>query len=159
VNTSALAATCVLESGCQNVSGTGLAQGAFQMQPATYNEMIQKALAEDPTLASSIVPGTAGMTDPATEAIAAAEYLKTGAQALQTADISNPTVLDVRSYYNFGSKYGATVANADDSQTMSSILPGNYLSSNGIPAGETVGQWRASVSSKVGTAASQPVLT
>jgi hypothetical protein len=158
VNASALAATCVLESGCQNVSGSGLAQGAFQMQPATYNEMMQKALAADPSLASSIVPGAAGLTDPATEAIAAAEYLKTGAQALEAANITNPTVLDVRSYYNFGGTYGATVASAPDSQTMSSILPANFLSANGITSGETVGQWRSSVSAKIGNAASQQVL-
>jgi hypothetical protein len=159
VNASALAATCVLESGCQNISGSGLAQGAFQMQPGTFNEMMQNALAADPSLASTIVPGAAGMTDPATEAIAAAEYLKTGAQALEADDISNPTVLDVRGYYNFGAKYGAQIADADGGQTMSSILPANYLSANAITPNETVDQWRASVSAKIGNAASQPVLT
>jgi hypothetical protein len=159
VNASALAATCVLESGCQNISGSGLAQGAFQMQPGTFNDMMQKALAADPSLASTIVPGVAGMTDPATEAIAAAEYLKTGAQALEADDISNPTVLDARGYYNFGAKYGAQIADADGSQTMSSILPANYLSANAITPNETVDQWRASVSAKIGNAAGQSVLT
>jgi hypothetical protein len=129
------------------------------MQPATFNEMMQKALAADPSLAANIVSGPAGMTDPATEAIAAAEYLKTGAQALEAADISNPTVLDVRGYYNFGAKYGAQIADADGSQTMSSILPATYLSANAITPNETVDQWRSSVSAKIGNAAGQSVLT
>jgi hypothetical protein len=41
------------------------------MMSATYNSMISAALAQNPGLASSIVPGAAGMVDPATESIAA----------------------------------------------------------------------------------------
>jgi len=101
VNASALAATCVLESGCQNVSGSG-AQGVFQMYPAAYQEGLQAALAANPQLASQIVQGSAGMNDPVTEAIAAAGYQMLAVQSLQSAGISNPTVLDARSYYEFG---------------------------------------------------------
>ena len=39
---SALAATCVLESGCQNVGGSGSIAGAFQMTSATYTAMIKR---------------------------------------------------------------------------------------------------------------------
>ncbi len=59
VNPSALAATCVLGSGCQNVGGSG-AQGVFQMYPAAFNEGLQTALAANPSLASQIVQGNAG---------------------------------------------------------------------------------------------------
>jgi hypothetical protein len=79
VNPSAVAATCEVESGCQNVAGTGSITGAFQMSAATYESSIAAALAQDPSLAADIVPGPAGQSDPATEAIAAAEYLKEGA--------------------------------------------------------------------------------
>lgn len=163
VNPSALAATCVLESGCKNVGsgGSSSATGAFQMMSATYNSMISAALAQNPGLASSIVPGAAGMIDPATESIAASEYLLQGAQTLQSAGISDPTVLQVRGYYNFGPGYAAQLASAPDDEPIANVLSGmsqSALTANGIAAGETVGQWRSAVSAKLGTAANQSVL-
>ena len=50
VNPSALAATCVVESGCQNVGGSGTVAGAFQMTASTYTAMINAALAQNPSL-------------------------------------------------------------------------------------------------------------
>ena len=163
VNPSALAATCVIESGCQNsvLSSASSAAGAFQMMPATYYSSLNAALAQNPGLASTIVSGAAGMTDPATESIAASEYLLQAAQTLQANGISSPTVLDVRGYYNFGPVNGANLANAQDSDLMGNVLAGisaSTLAANGITPGETVGQWRASVAAKVGNAAGQPVL-
>jgi len=161
VNPSALAATCVIESGCQNVGGTGTVAGAFQMTASTYTAMINAALAQNPSLANTIVPGLAGQMDPATESIAASEYLLQGAEYLQNQGISNPTVLDVRGYYNFGPQGGAQIASASPDQTMASVLTGYSaatLARNGITPGETVAQWQASVSSKIGNAASQSVL-
>jgi hypothetical protein len=161
VNASALAATCVVESGCQNVSGSGSITGAFQMTSATYTSSLNAALAEDPSLASNIVPGLAGQSDPATQAIAAAEYLKQAAQSLQSNGVSNPTILDVRGYYNFGPS-GAALSTADGNATMASVLTNTSaatLAANGITPGETVAQWRTSVSSKIGSAASASVLT
>jgi len=160
VNPSALAATCVVESGCQNVAGSGTVAGAFQMTASTYTAMINAALAQNPALASQIVPGLAGQMDPATESIAASEYLLQGAQYLQANGVSDPTVLDVRGYYNFGPAGGAAIANASPDATMSSVLY-NYsaatLASNGVTPGETVAQWQASVAAKIGNASTQPV--
>jgi len=48
------------------------------MMPATFTAMINAAVAQNSNLASQIVPGLAGMTDPATESIAASEYLLQG---------------------------------------------------------------------------------
>lgn len=161
VNASALAATCVMESGCQNVSGTGTITGAFQMTAATYQSSLAAALAQDPSLAADIVPGLAGQSDPATQAIAAAAYLKQGAQYLQNNGISSPTALDARGYYNFGPANGANLAQANDSQLMSSAMPSissTTLANNGISPSETVGQWRAGVAAKMGSAANQSVL-
>ena len=161
VNPSALAATCVVESGCQNVGGSGTVAGAFQMTASPYTAMITAALEQNPSLASQIVPGLAGQMDPATESIAASQYLLQGAQYLQNQGISDPTVLDVRGYYNFGPQGGAQIASASPDQTMASVLTGYSqatLAKNGITPGETVGQWQASVSSKIGNAASQSVL-
>jgi hypothetical protein len=162
VNPSALAATCVIESGCQNVGGSGSIAGAFQMSASTYTAMINQAVANDPSLASQIVPGLAGQMDPATESIAASEYLTQGAQALQNAGISEPTVLQVRGYYNFGPTNGVNLATADPSAPIVSVLQNvsaTTLTANGITSGETVGQWQAQVAAKIGNAASQPVLT
>lgn len=163
VNPSALAATCVLESGCSQPSGgSGGAQGVFQMFPAAYQEGLAAALAANPQLASQIVQGSTGMLDPTTEAIAASGYLMQANQYLQAQGISNPSVLDVRGYYNFGPSAGAQIANASDSQSMAAILSNlspSQLAANGISPGETVGQWKASVSSKIGNAAGQSVLT
>ena len=97
LNPTALAATCVMESGCGANVGGGGAQGVFQMFPAAYQEGLQTALVANPQLASQIVQGSAGMNDPTTEAIAASGYLMQANQTLQSDGISNPTVMDARS--------------------------------------------------------------
>jgi hypothetical protein len=163
VNASALAATCVVESGCgANVASGSGAQGVFQMYAAAYQEGLQTALAANPALASQIVQGSTGMSDPTTEAIAASGYLMQANTALQNAGISNPTVLDARAYYNFGPSNGIQLASASPSQTMAEAMPNvsqSTLSANGITPGETVAQWQASVTSKIGNAAIQTVLS
>ena len=161
VNASALAATCVVESGCQNVGGSGSVTGAFQMTAATYNATLQQAVAQNPQLASQVVFGQAGQMNPVSESIAASEYLAQGAQFLQNNGISNPTVVDVRGYYNFGPAGGAAVANAPPDATMASVLsmyPASVLVADGVTPGETVSQWHASIAAKIGTAANQSVL-
>ena len=162
VNPSALAATCVIESGCQNMGGTGTISGAFQMSAATYQASLAAALRQDPNLGANIVPGLAGQNDPATESIAAAEYLSQGARSLENDGISSPTVLDVRGYYNFGPQGGDAIAGAQDSDSMATVLSmysPSQLQQNGITPGETVGQWRSSVAAKIGNTANQSVLT
>ena len=85
VSATALAATCVMESNCQNVgaSGGGSASGAFQMINSTYTADINGALAYDPAISGSIVSGLAGQMDPTTEAYAASYELRTDALALE----------------------------------------------------------------------------
>jgi len=162
VNPSALAATCVLESGCSSPSGGSGAQGVFQMYPGAFQEGLQTALAADPSLASQIVQGSAGMNDPTTEAIAASGYLMQAAQSLANAGISDPTVLQARGYYNFGPTNGVALASASPDETMAQAMPNvsqSTLSANGVTPGETVGQWQAGVSAKIGNAANQSVLS
>ena len=163
VNPSAIAATCMLESGCQSLGALegSTVSGAFQMTDSTYKADIGSALAQNPTLAGTIDTSLAGKMDPANQAIAAAQELKNAANALRAAGIPNPTVLDTRGYYNFGPGYGVTLATATDDQLMSALLTKysvGQLSSNGIGLTTTVGQWRQSVSAKIGGAAAQQVL-
>jgi hypothetical protein len=159
LNPSALAATCVIESGCgANVGDGSGAQGVFQMYPDAFQEGLQTALAADPSLSSEIVQGTAGIDDPTTEAIAASGYLMEANQALENNDIPDPTVLDTRAYYNFGPTAGVQIARAQESDLMSDYVSSNALRANNIRLNETVGQWEASASTKVGNAANQSVM-
>ncbi|MHB0668483.1 putative cytosolic protein (plasmid) [Roseomonas mucosa] len=164
VNPSALAATCIVESGCQNVAARSGSQirGAFQMLDATFESGMTQAVRYNPNLAGSIQRGVDGSMDPANQAIAAAATLRTDAARLQAAGISNPTVLDVRGGYNFGSGYTVKLAQAADGDLMSGVLSSytpSQLTGNGITSTTTVGQWRATVAAKMGDAAYQPVLT
>lgn len=152
VNPTALAATCLIESGCQNVRGTGTVSGAFQMTDGTYTAAMRQA------------GGTAGLDgkmDPAVQSIAASQELKSAATILQNRGVANPTILDTRAIYNFGAGAGPELALADPSTSMIAALPtysAETLARNGVTPGMTVGQWRASVAAKLGGTASQPVL-
>src|ERR1700722_12417493 len=163
VSATALAATCAMESNCQNVgaSGGGSATGAFQMINSTYTADINGAVAYDPTLAGNIVSGLAGQMDPTTEAYAASYELRSDALLLQSKNIADPTVLDVRAVYQFGSGAGPAVAEADDSANIGQLtgLSAASLAANGLTTSSTVGQWRATVTAKLGSAtAGQSVL-
>jgi hypothetical protein len=165
VNAAALAATCVMESNCQNVgsSGGSSAAGAFQMINSTYTADINAAVAYDPNIAGSIVSGLAGQMDPATEAYAAAYEMRTDALTLQNQyGVSDPTVLAVRAVYQFGGAVGPYVATADDSANIAQItgLSAASLAANGLTTSSTVGDWRATITAKLGSAtANQSVLS
>lgn len=158
VNPTALAATCVLESGCTaNPGGTGTISGAFQMSNGTYAQTVAEVTASDPSLASQIT----SKDDPASQSIAASQYLLDGAQALQATGDANPTVLDVRGYYQFGPANAAALADAPANQLMAETvsLSPSALAANNITSTTTVGQWRATVTNTIGAStASQPVL-
>ncbi|MCG7354734.1 hypothetical protein [Roseomonas mucosa] len=162
VNPSALAATCMVESRCQSVNGSvaGI-RGAFQMLDATFEWGADQAVRYNPSLAGTINRGVDGSMDAGNQAYSAAAYLRSQAERLQAAGISNPTVLDVRGGYNFGQRYTVAIAQADSSQTMGEIMSGasnNVFTQNGITRDTTVGQWRAMMSSRMGDAATQSVL-
>jgi len=159
-----LAATCAMESNCQNVgsSGGSSATGAFQMISSTYNADIKGAVAYDPSIAGTIVSGSAGEMDPGTEAYAAAYELRQDALSLQQNDgISDPTVLQTRAVYQFGGNVGLDVANAPDSANIAQLtqLSAASLAANGLNSSSTVGQWRQTIINKLGSAtASQSIL-
>ena len=78
-----------------------------------------------------------------------------------TANISNPTVLDVRAVYQFGSGAGPGVAEAPDDANIAQLtgLSAASLAANGLNSSSTVGQWRQTIINKLGSAtASQSVL-
>ena len=71
-------------------------------------------------------------------------------------------MLDVRGYYNFGPGNASGIALAQNSAVMSDIVPltaQQYRANGIVPGVTTIGQWRASVTARVGQAAAQaPVL-
>jgi hypothetical protein len=163
VSATALAATCAMESNCQNVgsSGGSSATGAFQMISSTYTADIKGAVAYDPSIAGTIVSGSAGEMDPATEAYAAAYELRQDALSLQNDNIPDPTVLQARAVYQFGGNVGPNVAGAPDSANLAEItgLNAASLAANGLSSSSTVGQWRQTIINKLGSAtANQSVL-
>ena len=54
VNPSALAATCVAETGCRSIAGPGTVSGAFQMTNTTYTNDINQVVAQNPQLAGIV---------------------------------------------------------------------------------------------------------
>ena len=156
VSATALAATCVMESNCQNVGSTtsvSNAAGAFQMISSTYMADINGALAYNPNIAGSIVSGLDGRMDPTTEAYAAAYELRSDALLLQQKNIDNPTVLDARAVYQFGAGVGPAVANALDGDNIAQItgLSAAALAGNGLNSSSTVGEWRSTIINKLGS--------
>ena len=158
VNPTALAATCVIESNCStNVGGSGTISGAFQISDGTYGDTVNAVRASNPNLASQITT----KNDPISQSISASQYLKQGAQTLQASGIADPTNIDVRGYYQFGPANAASLARASDNQIFATAITGlspKTLAANGITETTTVGQWKQTVSSKLGSAAGQSVL-
>lgn len=163
VNPTALAATCVMESGCR-VPPPGAYPnivGAFQMLNSTYTAAINAAVRENPSLVPNIDRSLAGSMDPANQSIAAAQELKNVVARLQAGGIQNPTVLDARPGFQFGPKFAVDVAKAPDSQPLGSLLTtweASTYTNNRLTPQTTVGEWRARVMREVGTAAREPVL-
>jgi len=126
------------------------------MISSTYTVDINGAIAEDPSIARSIVQGLAGRMDPGPEAYAEAYELEQDELQIQVAGISNPTVLDARAVYQFGAGVGASVAKADDSAKIDSIvgLSSSALAANGLTASSTVGDWRSMQVETLGASAS-----
>ena len=164
VSATALAATCAMESNCQNVgaSGGGSASGAFQMINSTYTADINGAVAYDPAFPGASCPESAGEMDPTTEAYAASYELRTDALALaERRESADPTVLQTRAVYQFGAGVGPDVAAANDSDNIAQItgLSAASLAANGLTTSSTVGQWRQTIINKLGSAtANQSVL-
>ena len=128
---------------------------------STYTADVNGALTYDPAISGSIVSGLAGQMDPTTEAYAASYELRTDALALQSDGITDPTVLQTRAMYQFGSGAGPGVADAPDSANIAQLtgLSAASLAANGLTSSSTVGQWRQTIINKLGSAtANQTVL-
>ena len=129
---------------------------------STYTADISGAVAYDPAIAGSIVSGLAGQMDPATEAYAASYELRSDALMLQ-----NQEDIRIRQYSTFGQCI--SLARGWDRRSRPLTTPkispqltglsAASLAANGLSTSSTVGQWRATVIAKLGSAtANQSVL-
>ncbi|HUZ91937.1 MAG TPA: hypothetical protein VMU78_08565 [Methylocella sp.] len=159
ISPTALAATCMAESNCQNVGAAagGTASGEFQMINSTYQAMINQFAQENPSI--QVDSSLAGKMNPQNEAYAAAQYLQDGVQALQIDNIANPTNVDLRGYYQFGAGLAGDIANASAGDNLEQIvgLTPAQMAANGITPTTTVGEWRQTYANKVGAVAYQAV--
>lgn len=163
VNKKALAGVCEIESGCRNLTTvhSKTITGPFQMTHKAYSEAIHKAIKENPGLNLTKDQIKNGNKIPEIQSIAAAQYLKDAGNSVQDAGIANPTALDTRGYYQFGPKYGKTIASAPSNDTMGSILTGTAdktFTNNGITKQTTVGEWQNMVRNRMGGLADESIL-
>lgn len=158
VSPEALAATCVLESGCRSINGVGTVSGAFQMTNGTYLQEIRKVAAQNPGL--DLDTSLAGKMNAANQAYASAQYLYDGATYLQNNGVTNPTNLDVRAYYQFGPGPALELAKAGGSDNLQSIvdLSPAAMAANGITSTTTVADWRQVIANRIGASATNSVL-
>ena len=97
-------------------------------------------------------------SNPMQQATAAAEEMRSIGTRLQAAGIE-PTALNVRAGYQWGAAYAISLNTASPDTPMSSVLSSysaDTLAKNGV-TNMTVGQWRASVASKLGGSANRSI--
>ena len=163
MSATALAATCAMESNCQNVgaSGGGSASGAFQMINSTYTADINGAVAYDPAFQEASCRVLLGRWTRRRRLMR--RRMSCGRRVIfaGTTRISDPTVLQARAVYQFGGNVGLDVAAAKDSDNIAQItgLSAASLAANGLTTSSTVGQWRQTIINKLGSeTANQSVL-
>ena len=153
VSATALAATCVMESNCQNVgaSGGGSASGAFQMISSTYTADINGARRMIPHC-RRIVSGSAGQMDPSTEAYAASYELRTDALALEKSRASLIQPSCRRGRCIIRRRRWSGCRGRSDSANIAQLtgLSAASLAANGLTTSSTVGDWRQTIINKFG---------
>ena len=115
VSATALAATCAMESNCQNVgsSGGSSATGAFQMISSTYNADIKAPWLTILALPGQLSPEVRARWILRRRLMRRRMSCAQDALTLQQNDgISDPTVLQTRAMYQFGGSVGPDVADA-----------------------------------------------
>lgn len=146
-----MASACYVESNCTDVAARprGTIEGPWQVKASTGEAAAARA-------------GLSGYdnSDPAQQAAAAAEEMRSIGTRLQNAGIQ-PTALNVRAGYQFGPGYAVALNTASPDTPMSAVLTSygpDVLKANGV-ANMTVGQWRASVANRLGAGANTSIFT
>lgn len=151
ITQASLASFGQVESGFRNVAaanGSTSALGVWQITQATWNG----------TVANDSLPYTAAdRNDPAAQAVVASYVIRDTATSMEQLIGSSPTVLQTYGGYVFGPTNGARLATADEATPMSAVLPAEMLANNNMQ-GWSVGRFRQTMTQRLGSGASAPVL-
>lgn len=153
VNVEAVAAIGKVESQFQNIptaNGSSAATGPWQIVPGTFLGTSQKY---------GLGYTAADITNPQAQAVEASYIIKDTAAAVSAATGQPATVAQTYAGYVFGPGNGAKIAVAGNDIPLSSILPASYLKNNNLPLTTTVGELNANYAARLGSAATQRVLT
>jgi len=157
VTPNSLAAVAQAECGFRNIP-TGLtnadgspasaAAGVWQFTPSTWQSVSQQA---------GLGYTLADMWDPNKQAVEAAYLMQQNAQTVSQTLGRPVTVLDTYGAHVFGPTNGSRIASASDNTALSALVPASMLSANQM-SGWTVGQFRQTMSQRLGPAANTAVL-
>lgn len=152
VNAAAVAAIAQVESGFRNVgtaNGATSATGPWQFTQGTFNTVSQS---------NDLGFSSADLTNPNAQATEAPYYLQQIASTIGAATGQPATTLQAYGGWVFGPDAGAQIANASASTPLSALVSAQSLANNGMSSW-TVGDFRAAMTTKLGAAANQTVLT
>ncbi len=152
VNPEAMAGLGQTESGFQNVgtsNGSSSATGPWQITTGTWAD----------TVAKYDLPYTAAdITNPAAQATVASYIAKDYATTISNSTSQPATVLQTYGAWVFGPTPGAGIATGQPSDPLSDYVSATALANNNM-TGWTVQEFNTVFSAKLGSTASQPVLT
>lgn len=125
--------------------------GVFQMGKLAYLDALKEIKRRDPELYRGLIQDSgSGRRDPANEAVAAMGYLIYLDEGLERRGVHRPTLLDIRAAYNFGLEAAMQMAKAPKAALMKTIIDSRAFQQNHLRDGETVEDWRRTITSKIG---------
>jgi hypothetical protein len=147
-----VAAIAQVESGFQNVgtaNGSTTATGPWQFTQGTFNAVSQS---------NNLGFSSSDLTNPAAQAMEAPYYLQQIASTIGAATGQPASTLQAYGGWVFGPDAGAQIATASASTPLSAMASAQSLANNGM-SNWTVGDFETAMTTKLGAAANQTVLT
>ncbi|MCP1243546.1 transglycosylase SLT domain-containing protein [Acetobacter lambici] len=144
INPDTLAAFGQIESHFQNTgNSSSSATGVWQITNGTWNDY-----------ASKLGLSSADRNDPTAQAKVASAIISSYASAVSKSTGTTATSAQVYAAYMFGPSAGSKIAAATSSTPLSSLVSGSSLAANNM-SGWTVGQYLSTVSTRMGSGASE----
>lgn len=146
INPDTLAAYAQIESHFQNTgNSSSSATGVWQITSGTWNDY-----------ASKLGLSSADRNDPVAQAKVASAIISSYASAVSKSTGTAATSAQVYAAYMFGTSAGSKIATATSNTPLSSLVSSSSLAANNM-SGWTVGQYLSTVSSRMGSGASEVV--
>lgn len=146
INPDTLAAFGQIESHFQNTgNSSSSAKGVWQITNGTWNEY-----------ASKLGLSSADRNDPTAQAKVASAIISSYASSVSKSTGKAATSAQVYAAYMFGPSAGSKIATATSSTPLSSLVSSSSLAANNM-SGWTVGQYLSTVSTRMGSGATETV--